>query len=238
MKLSRIKAIIYKDYKEVLRNPSLYLMMVIPILMAIYFKFLSQSLPNNSESTSLEPLLLLLVLSFSIVAPLGTITITILAEENEKSTLNSLIETPMKPFELLIGKIILGIVISIFTSIIAVTILPFSLSLYWYDWIGLCMFIILIGCIALIFGLLSSTVGQASFYAFIILLLSFSLFSEIFKEANISNWFIKILDFFPTNLIYYDHVHTTPFNLIYLLIWCLFAYTLLHIVYITKTRKH
>lgn len=144
MKLFRVKAVIYKDFKEILRNPSLYFMIIMPILLALYFKFLSASLASEGSTESFNDLLVYIIIAFSLTMPLGCITISILAEENEKGTLQSLIETPLKPVELLLGKAFLGTVSSLITSVISLIALGIPFNIQWHDYLSLLLYIAMI----------------------------------------------------------------------------------------------
>ncbi|MDM8328523.1 ABC transporter permease, partial [Staphylococcus felis] len=194
MKLFRVKAVIYKDFKEILRNPSLYFMIIMPILLALYFKFLSASLASEGSTESFNDLLVYIIIAFSLTMPLGCITISILAEENEKGTLQSLIETPLKPVELLLGKAFLGTVSSLITSVISLIALGIPFNIQWHDYLSLLLYIAMIICFALGFGLITKTIGQSAFFIFIVLILSMTLFVEIFKSANVSNILIYLLN--------------------------------------------
>ncbi|MBH9581264.1 ABC transporter permease [Staphylococcus felis] len=237
MKLFRVKAVIYKDFKEILRNPSLYFMIIMPILLALYFKFLSASLASEGSTESFNDLLVYIIIAFSLTMPLGCITISILAEENEKGTLQSLIETPLKPVELLLGKAFLGTVSSLITSVISLIALGIPFNIQWHDYLSLLLYIAMIICFALGFGLITKTIGQSAFFIFIVLILSMTLFVEIFKSANVSNILIYLLNYFPMNIAFFIHIHKEPFHLFYLLLWFLLSAIFLFVIYRFKTRK-
>ncbi|REI12202.1 ABC transporter permease [Staphylococcus felis] len=237
MKLFRVKAVIYKDFKEILRNPSLYFMIIMPILLALYFKFLSASLASEGSTESFNDLLVYIIIAFSLTMPLGCITISILAEENEKGTLQSLIETPLKPVELLLGKAFLGTVSSLITSVISLIALGIPFNIQWHDYLSLLLYIAMIICFALGFGLITKTIGQSAFFIFIVLILSMTLFVEIFKSANVSNILIYLLNYFTMNIAFFIHIHKEPFHLFYLLLWFLLSAIFLFVIYRFKTRK-
>lgn len=114
MKLARINAIVLKELQDIKTNSSVTVMYVLPIILAMLYKYLIPGLPHGM------PLgfgLLILVVMVGMYVPSMMI-----AEEKEKNTIEVLMLSPAKPTEVLIGKGILTFLSILLTSVILVAV--------------------------------------------------------------------------------------------------------------------
>lgn len=112
MKLARVNAIVIKELQDIKANMNVSVMYLIPVLMAVLYKFL---IPGMPKGMPLGMGLLFLVVMVGMYVPS-----MLIAEEKEKNTIEVLMLSPAKPAEVLIGKGVLTMVSILITATILV----------------------------------------------------------------------------------------------------------------------
>lgn len=121
MNTQRIAAIFEKDYKDFLKNTTLLVSVVLPIMMAIMFNQMGGEQPTEGFVYTLYTLI---GITFSAVTSISILTM--MAEENENKTLRGLIQSPASFADIIIGK-------SLFTTVLTVVTLVISLLIYGFE---------------------------------------------------------------------------------------------------------
>ncbi|NBJ70859.1 hypothetical protein D1839_15450 [Roseburia sp. 1XD42-34] len=104
MNIQRISAIFEKDIKDFMKNMMLLMMPLIPIVLALLYKQMS-----NGEEFPIYFLYLNVGIAYSSVT--STCMMTMMAEENEKKTLRGLIQSPASMVDILVGKsLVVGLI--------------------------------------------------------------------------------------------------------------------------------
>ncbi|WP_155592575.1 ABC transporter permease [Lysinibacillus cavernae] len=113
--MTRIQAILVKDYKEFSRNYAVSIMVLMPLILAFLY--------NQSGTSSINAYFLPINITFSMVTTY--IQCCLIAEEKEKNTLRSLMLSPASLGDILIGK-------SLFVLIVTIVVLAMSIFLVGY----------------------------------------------------------------------------------------------------------
>lgn len=107
MKLHRVLAIFEKDLKEFMRNMSLFTMILLPIIMALLFT----NIGGGIEDLPLEIIFILIGMTFTVIS-YNTMA-TMMAEENEKDTLRGLVQSPASLIDIILGKSLVTILMTL-----------------------------------------------------------------------------------------------------------------------------
>ncbi|MGY4793714.1 ABC transporter permease [Lysinibacillus fusiformis] len=113
--MTRIQAILVKDYKEFSRNYAVSTMILLPLILAFLY--------NKTGASTINAYFLPINITFSMVTTY--IQCCLIAEEKEKNTLRSLMLSPASLGDILIGK-------SLFVLIVTVVVLALSIFLVGY----------------------------------------------------------------------------------------------------------
>ncbi|KPN95634.1 ABC transporter permease [Lysinibacillus sp. ZYM-1] len=114
--MTRIQAILMKDYKEFSRNYAVSTMVLFPLIFAFLY--------NQSGASSMNAYFLPINITFSMVTTY--IQCCLIAEEKEKNTLRSLMLSPASLGDILIGK-------SLFVLIVTIIVVAMSIFLVGYN---------------------------------------------------------------------------------------------------------
>ncbi|EUJ28310.1 ABC-type transport system involved in multi-copper enzyme maturation, permease component [Listeria grayi] len=233
MHMNRIHAMIEKDLKEFLRNPALFFMPLVVFLFSYIYRMVSQSTPNGPHST-----LIYSVISMAFIAASAAVILALMTEEQEKGTLEGLTESPATSIEILSSKAVIGIIISIITTIISLFILNLPVHLQPIEYAALVILLLLFTMFGLIAGLLAKSAGSSTFYNMLLFFIfGMSIMYELFFPAIGSPLFEKIILFLPSNLAYHLHADNKPINFVYLSIWLIAAIIVLTAVFKSNTKK-
>lgn len=101
--MQRIKAIFIKDYKDFSRNMAVSIMLFLPLVMAAFYGRLGK--------TSIDAHFMSINMTFILVATY--VQCCLIAEEKEKNTLRTLMLSPAKTIEILLGKGLLSFLLTI-----------------------------------------------------------------------------------------------------------------------------
>src|SRR5690625_910843 len=124
MNMTRVMAIFEKDFKEFMKNMMLFTSVLIPILMAIFFSRI-----GGGETEEMPPEILVIITGVVFSAVLFSAVMTMIAEENEKDTLRGLLQSPATIIDILLGKSMVVILMTIISLVISIFIV--SPENYW-----------------------------------------------------------------------------------------------------------
>lgn len=230
MNITRLSALLEKDFKESIRNPSIIFMPLMIILISIFYSIIPTTNVSQSAPTVMQFIIINMAFVFVATSPL----ITMISEENEKGTLKGLVESPASNIEILLSKVIITFIITIISLMIVNSNVNFDFQTYLGLAVMLCFYLVL----GLVFGLLSNTVGTAT----TLMMVPFILFgmTPIFNtlEGVIKlGFFDKVLEILPFGLILELETNHASLNLLYLVIWFILIIVSLFITYKYKFRK-
>ncbi|WP_245595975.1 ABC transporter permease [Paenibacillus taiwanensis] len=106
--MSRLQAIIGKEYKDAMKNTTLLLTAVLPILFSYMFGTIAEG------ATSL---VLTLPINMALMMTGASVQAIMIAEEKEKHTLRVLMLSPARPMEVLMGKSVIAGMLTILVLI-------------------------------------------------------------------------------------------------------------------------
>lgn len=235
MSITRLSALLEKDFKEATRNPSIIFMPLITLLLSFFYRFIMSEI-NDVPSAVTTMQLIIINMSFILVAT-ATI-INMFAEENEKGTLKGLIESPASKVEILISKVIIMTMLTIIASILSLIILGNSIEFDFQTYIGLVLMLTFYLALGLIFGLLSNSPGTATSFMMIpFILFGMSSIFETMSDTLNLGFFEQLLKYLPFGLVLGIETNHTYLNLLYLIIWLVISIIALKFVYDYKFRK-
>lgn len=118
MNMTRVLAIFEKDLKEFMKNMMLFTSVLIPILMALFFSRIGG---GTNGGIPVEILVIIIGVVFSAV--LFSAVMTMIAEENEKDTFRGLLQSPATIFDIIFGKSMVVILMTIISLVISIFIM-------------------------------------------------------------------------------------------------------------------
>ncbi len=113
--MTRIQAILMKDYKEFSRNYAVSIMALMPLILAFFY--------NKFGTVNINAYFLTINMTFSLVT--AYVQCCLIAEEKEKNTLRSLLLSPASLGDILIGK-------SLFVFIVTMIVVAMTIFLAGY----------------------------------------------------------------------------------------------------------
>ncbi|MDW8553044.1 MULTISPECIES: ABC transporter permease subunit [Staphylococcus] len=235
MNTTRLSALLEKDLKEAIRNPSIIFMPIIILFVSFFYSFIMSEIGNATSATILMQFI---VVNMAFVMVATATIITMFAEENEKGTLKGLIETPASKVEILLSKAIIMKILTIITTILSLLILGSSIHFGFQTYIGLVIMLFFYLILGLTLGLLSNSTGAATTYT----MLPFFIFGmiplfEMMKDVLDLGFFEKVLNWLPFGLVLELETNHATLTLIYLMIWLIVSIITLTFVYDYKFRK-
>lgn len=149
--LKRVYAIFEKDIKDLSKNMFVLITVITPLPLALLVR---------ANGPSIEIHYLIINLAFTVVA--AFVQCALIAEEKEKNTLRGLMLSPASTFEILSGKSLLSIVLTVITVAISALITGYDPANFFI--VALAIFISIFFYIALgtLLGLLTKSVMEAS----------------------------------------------------------------------------
>jgi len=150
--MKRFQAIVHKEWKDILKNPQILLMVAMPIL----FSYLFKSIGGSRVDMISFPLMMALAMTGAFVQAM------MIAEEKEKFTLRVLMLSPARTSEILMGKSALTAVLTLLTVVLSIWIADVQLANL--PLLSLLIILSLVMYIAFgtVIGLLSRSVQESS----------------------------------------------------------------------------
>ncbi len=186
MNITRIQAIFMKDYKEFSRNYAVSTMVLLPLIMAIFYK--------QTGVDSLQGYFLPINLAF--VAVTSFVQCCLIAEEKERNTLRSLMLSPASLFDILLGKSLLVFVISAITVLLSIYLVGYTPANWLIMSIALFLSAVFYIGLGTLFALFTKTILEASVAILpVMLIFSFGPFALVLSEQYP---IIKIAEWLPS----------------------------------------
>lgn len=185
LSIQRTLAIFLKDVKDVTRNLFVTTTLLVPILLAIAYR--------NLGDITLEIHYTVINLTFSSVT--AFVQCTLIAEEKEKNTLRTLMLSPATTAEILLGKSLLSLLITLMTILLCIQITGYvteHVGLFALAIIGSCLFYLALGTVL---GLITKSVMEASVVVLPIMFL-FG-FGTMLETLASNNAYLKLLEYLP-----------------------------------------
>ncbi|WP_042142222.1 ABC transporter permease [Paucisalibacillus sp. EB02] len=149
----RIYAILQKDWKDLWRNYFVSSIILLPIVMAVFYsKMMDQTIDLHY-----------MIINLTLASVTAFIQCAVIAEEKEKHTLRGLMLSPASVTEILMGKSLVTIVLSVLTLIICAYITGYNPTNIIMIAIALIISMVFYLAIGTILGLISRTIIEASF---------------------------------------------------------------------------
>ncbi|KHL96224.1 hypothetical protein QW71_08385 [Paenibacillus sp. IHB B 3415] len=185
--LKRARAIFVKDYKEFSRNYAVSIMLIFPIIIALFFRGAGASLPGASGFLFNSSFVLLTCFAQA----------CLIAEEKERNTLRSLMMTPATTLDVLIGKSSLVFVMSAVVLAISTLLFGYEPANIWTFVAAIFLSIILYTAAGTICGLFSKTLLEASLS---ILPVAFIFMGAPWGAVLVKDYPVfKVLDYMPSS---------------------------------------
>ncbi|WP_096270827.1 ABC transporter permease [Paucisalibacillus globulus] len=149
----RINAILQKDWKDLWKNYFVSSIILLPIVMAVFY------------GRIMDPTIDLhyMIINLALASVTAFIQCAVIAEEKEKHTLRGLMLSPASVFEILIGKSLVTIILSVITIIVCAYLTGYNPTNIIMVVIALIISMVFYLGIGTILGLISRTIIEASF---------------------------------------------------------------------------
>lgn len=186
LSMTRIQAILIKDYKEFSRNYAVSIMVLMPLVLAFFVK---------SSSTTIAFYILLINMAFSMVTTY--VQCSLIAEEKEKNTLRSLMLSPASLGDILIGKSLFVFIITIVMVALTIFIVGYTPTNPFILAIALIVSTVFYIAIGTFCGLFAKTIMEGSLIILpVVLIFSFGPLSLAMSSANP---ILKIAEWLPSS---------------------------------------
>ncbi|SIQ61651.1 ABC transporter permease [Priestia flexa] len=222
----RVSAILFKDWKDLLKNSYMLFTLGFPLIFAVMI-----------GEMELDGPFVTFPINFALVISGCFVQAAMVAEEKEKNTLRGLLLSPASTIEILVGKSALSAIITIVVIVASVflsgyqppSILIFSLTVF------LCLLIYI--TIGTLLGLLSRTVMETTIIGMPILMIFGT--GLLLKDLVSNEFFSKMIDFLPNaqfDLILIELSKNSEFidvinNLLILTVWLIVMLILTFYIY-------
>lgn len=230
MNMNNVNAIFQKDLKDFLANMSLLVLPILPIVIAWLY---GQTAETAGEAMPIEMIYTVIAMAFAAVMFMSIATM--FAEENEKHTLRGLLQSPASIIDIIMGKVVVSLVITLISLGIALFIIDAYGMLGVVDYIGMFLFMLMIIFLGVAVGLVAKSVGTVSAYSLPIMFgLVFSpMINTFVEEGHILR---TIADYLPVNAMVNMHNEFSWENIIILLAWIVVT-GVIAIIVIIRAKK-
>ncbi|MFP7495133.1 ABC transporter permease [Terribacillus saccharophilus] len=185
MNTARLSAMLVKEYHDLKSNFTILSVVIVPIFMAVLF-----SRMEGEKDFGLSFVFLMAVAFVTMYAQA-----VLLGEEKEKNTLQVLLLSPATSTEIMMGKSIISVVLTIITFVVALFVIDVKIESPVMLGVILLLALIFFAAVGTLIGLLSENLVQTSMY---ILPLSFLFgFSPMIKMYFTDGIIADILSYSP-----------------------------------------
>lgn len=193
MNMNNIAAIFQKDLKDFMQNLSLLTLPILPVVIAWFY---SRTAETMNEPLPIEMLYTIIAMAFAAVMFVSIATM--FAEENEKNTMRGLLQSPASIVDIIMGKVIVSLIITLVSLSVALYIVDGFATLKPIDYLSTFMFMFVLVFLGVGIGLISNSVGAVSAYTLPVMFgLVFSPMIHTFVEEG--HILRTISDFLPVN---------------------------------------
>ncbi|TMW70866.1 ABC transporter permease [Alteribacter natronophilus] len=183
--MQRMYAIFVKDLKELSKNTFVLTTIIMPVVLALFF--------GRGDAVPLEVHFLVFNTAFAAVA--AYIQSVAIAEEKEKNTLRGLMMSPATTVEILTGKSIVSMGMTVLTIVLCIRLLGFETANWLLVGAGMAVSLVLFTAIGTLIGLLTRTLMEASVVItpFIFILGMGTIFAEMLQ----GNVILTVAEYLP-----------------------------------------
>lgn len=230
MNVNNVSAIFQKDLKDFFANLSLLILPVLPIIIAWLY---GQTAETAGEPLPIEMVYTVIAMAFAAV--MFIMIATMFAEENEKHTLRGLLQSPASIIDIIMGKVIVSLIVTLVSLVLALFIIDGFTMLGWIDYVGIFLFMLMIIFLGVAVGLVAKSVASVSAYSLPVMFgLVFSpLIHTFVEEGHILR---TIADFLPVNAMVNMHHEFSWEYIIILAAWIVVTGVLAFVV-IVRAKK-
>lgn len=185
--MTRIQAILMKDYKEFSRNYAVSVMVLMPLILAFLY--------NRSGSATIATYILSINMAFSMVTTY--VQCCLIAEEKEKNTLRSLMLSPASLGDILIGKSLFVFIITMVVVALTIFIAGYNPANLFILAIALILSTVFYIALGTLCGLFSKTIMEGSLITLpVVLIFSCGPLALALPSANP---IVKIAEWLPSS---------------------------------------
>lgn len=185
--MTRIQAILMKDYKEFSRNYAVSVMVLMPLILAFLY--------NRSGSATIATYILSINMAFSMVTTY--VQCCLIAEEKEKNTLRSLMLSPASLGDILIGKSLFVFIITMVVVALTIFIAGYNPANLFILAIALILSTVFYIALGTLCGLFSKTIMEGSLITLpVVLIFSFGPLALALSSASP---IVKIAEWLPSS---------------------------------------
>lgn len=230
MNLQRILAIFEKDLKDFFKNAMVLFMPIIPIFLAFFYSRMGE------EGETIPLMIVSLVIGITFASVTTGCLMIFMAEEKEKNTLRGLSLSPASLGDIVLGKSLLTLILTLFTLIASFFFLGFETFLNLKGLLGLLFLFLFFLFLGIGIGLFVPSVGMTTAYLMpIMFVFGFTPMIEFFGlEAG--SQVIKIAEKFPIYLLIEALEEELWLPLFYIFLWLLGAGLFMYLCFL-RTRK-
>lgn len=213
MNMNNVSAIFQKDFKDFMANMSLAILPILPIVIAWLY---GQTADTAGEAMPIEMIYTVIAMAFAAVMFMSIATM--FAEENEKNTLRGLLQSPASIIDIIIGKVIVSLVMTLVSLAVALILVDGYSLLKPIDYVGMFLFMLVIVFLGVAVGLIAKSVGTVSAYSLPVMFgLVFSpMINTLVEEGHILR---TIADYLPVNAMVNMHHEFSWDNILILVGW-------------------
>lgn len=238
--IRKTKAIFIKELKEYYRNPSVILMLLLPLAFSLLYINIFRNISKGI------PFVRSFCIDFNVVFSSIQLPTILICEEKDKKTLDVLILSSVSPFEFIVGKILPIIIISIVSNILVFLLLNLS-STYIIPFLLITIInsfsMIILGCII---ALICENQMKVKLYSILSLVIFFILPTSSLFTTIIDSTFFKILNntsnvlginqmnLIIENIISGKGLFYSKIALLIILIWLIIPFTIFSYIYKIK----
>lgn len=230
MNVNNISAIFQKDLKDFFANLSLLILPLLPIIIAWLY---GQTAETAGEPMPVEMIYTVIAMAFAAV--MFIMIATMFAEENEKHTLRGLLQSPASIVDIILGKVVVSLVVTLVSLAVSLFIIDGFQILGWIDFVGILLFMIMIIFLGVAVGLIARSVATVSAYSLPVMFgLVFSpLIHTFVEEGHILR---TIADFLPVNAMVNMH-HEFSWEYILILVGWILVTAAFALIVIVRAKK-
>ncbi len=230
MNVNNISAIFQKDLKDFFANLSLLILPILPVIIAWLY---GQTAETAGEAMPVEMIYTVIAMAFAAV--MFIMIATMFAEENEKHTLRGLLQSPASIIDIIMGKVVVSLVVTIVSLAVSLVIIDGFQILGWIDYVGIFLFMIMIIFLGVAVGLIAKSVATVSAYSLPVMFgLVFSpLIHTFVEEGHILR---TIADFLPVNAMVNMH-HEFSWEYILILVAWIAVTAVFAFIVIVRAKK-
>ncbi len=228
----KIVAIFKLSAKEIVMNMSMLTSLLLPIVMALMFQRI-----DEEAGGSIPLIIIYTMVGITYASATGSIIISMLAEDNERGTLEYVITDKESMAAAIMGRGILLLTVTTFIIVFNLIVMDSLLMMNFVDVIALIILWMIFYFLSAAFGIISRTLASSSLYI-IIMLFIFAMAPYIeLMVTDRDNIFRRFFELTPLyqNIFIKEGLIVQPF--INLIVWTLLSFTFFLLVFNKKVKS-